>query len=423
MKILVVGGGAREHALLWAFGAGHELICAPGNPGIEALARCVPIAAADVGAIAGLAVREKVDLVVVGPEAPLCAGLGDMIVAANIPCFGPGAAGARLEGSKAYAKEFFARHNIPTAAFSICDDMSQVDDALAVLGDRVVVKADGLCAGKGVTVCSSRAEARTVAESILVGRVFGDAGRKIVIEQRLTGREASVFAVTDGKALALLPIVEDHKALGDGDVGPNTGGMGTVCPAATLDDAGLERVRREILEPTLAGLAAEGVRYRGVLFAGIMVAPDGTPNLLEYNVRFGDPETEALVARWGRGAGLATLLHGAATGELGPPPALAHAAATCVVMAAPGYPMAPETGAPITGLDEAEGLPDVAVFHAGTRRLDDAVVTSGGRVLAVTAWGADVDAARARAYAACDRIDFPGKQLRRDIGRRLATQD
>ena len=165
------------------------------------------------------------------------------------------------------------------------------------------------------------------------------------------------------------------------------------------------------------------MRYRGVLFAGIMVAPDGTPNLLEYNVRFGDPETEALVARWGRGAGLATLLHGAATGELGPPPALAHAAATCVVMAAPGYPMAPETGAPITGLDEAEGLPDVAVFHAGTRRLDDAVVTSGGRVLAVTAWGADVDAARARAYAACDRIDFPGKQLRRDIGRRLATQD
>jgi phosphoribosylamine--glycine ligase len=418
MRILVVGGGGREHALVFALARhGHEVLCAPGNPGIAALAACHPVKADDVRGVAALAGDAKVELVVVGPEAPLAAGLADAITGRGIPCFGPTARGARLEASKAWAKAFFARHGIPTADFSTCQTMDEVEAALARLGDRVVVKADGLAAGKGVVVCRDAGEARAAAEAMIVGDAHGPAGRRVVVERRLAGREASVMAVTDGARLVVLPTAEDHKALRDGDEGPNTGGMGVISPSPVVTPALLERVTREVLEPTVAGLRADGIDYRGVLYAGIMMDAAGTPNLLEYNCRFGDPEAEAILSRWEDDP--APWLLGAARGQLPPgAPRFSPRAAVCVVLAAAGYPGAPRAGDEIRGLDEAAALPDVIVYHAGTRVEGGRTVTAGGRVLAVTALGDDAAAARKRAYAAVDRIGWAGMQLRRDIGGR-----
>ncbi|HVV85841.1 MAG TPA: phosphoribosylamine--glycine ligase [Kofleriaceae bacterium] len=416
MKILVVGGGGREHGLVWRLRAGgHDVVAAPGNPGIAAIAACAPVAAGDLDGQVALAVARGVDLVVVGPEAPLCAGLADRLRAAGVPCFGPGADGARLEGSKAFSKQLFARHGVRTAAFRVCTTAAEADAAIAELGGAVVVKADGLAAGKGVVVAADEAEARAAAAAMLGGR-FGAAGATLVIEQRLDGREVSVLALTDGLRLEVLAPAEDHKTLLDGDRGPNTGGMGTVSPA-WIDDATLARVRREVLEPTVAGLAADGIDYRGVLFAGLMIDRAGTPWLLEYNCRLGDPETQPVMARL-RGD-LGAVLAGAARGEL-PEGELGWdpRAAVCVVLAAAGYPDAPRQGDVIRGVDEAEALGDVVVFHAGTATRDGALVTAGGRVLGVTALGDDRAAARARAYEAADRIEFAGRQLRRDIGDR-----
>jgi phosphoribosylamine---glycine ligase len=417
MRILVVGSGGREHALAWRLvQSAHEVICAPGNPGMEAIGRCVPVSLDDLDGLVAIARDTAVDLVVVGPEAPLVAGLADKLRAAGIPTFGPDAAGAQLEGSKVFSKQFFARHGIPTAAFEIATTVADAEAAIERLagdGRGIVVKADGLAAGKGVVVAADLAEARAAAREMLEARRFGAAGATVVIEQKIVGREVSVLALTDGKHLEVLPAVEDHKTIFDGDKGPNTGGMGTVSPAWISDACGT-RIRHEILEPTVRGLRADGIDYRGVLYAGVMVDPAGAPYLLEYNCRFGDPETQPIMARM-RGD-LGTVLFGAAKGEMHTG-ALAWDArhAVCVVVAAAGYPGTVRSGDAIDGLDPAE---DAVVFHAGTARRDGRLVTAGGRVLGVTALGISVEQARTKAYAAVERIALDGKQFRRDIGLR-----
>jgi phosphoribosylamine--glycine ligase len=415
MKILVVGSGGREHALAWRLAkAHHEVVAAPGNPGIAEVARCVPVAVDALDLLCDLAIAERVALVVVGPEAPLVAGLADKLRARGVPTFGPGASGARLEGSKAFSKQFFARHKIPTAPFSICATVAEADHAIARLGGNVVVKADGLAAGKGVVVADGAAEALAAAKDMLEVRRFGDAGATVIVEQRIAGREVSVLALTDGRTLEVLPAVEDHKTIFDGDQGPNTGGMGTVSPAWTSDDV-LARIKHEILEPTVRGLAADGIDYRGVLYAGVMVDPAGAPWLLEYNCRFGDPETQPIMARMV--GDLGTLLLGAANGALSHGTITSDArVAVCVVVAAAGYPGSVRTGDAICNLPASTD--DVLVFHAGTARKDGALVTAGGRVLGVTALGISVAQARERAYAVVDAIVLSGKQVRRDIGAR-----
>jgi phosphoribosylamine--glycine ligase len=416
MKLLVVGGGGREHALAWRLAReGHEVIAAPGNPGIAEVARCEPIGTGALDELVALAVRERVALVVVGPEAPLVAGLADRLRGAGVDTFGPGADGARIEGSKAFSKQFFARHAIPTAAFRVAASVREADraiDELAMLGG-VVVKADGLAAGKGVVVAADAAEARAAAREMLHGR-FGDAGATLVIEQRIVGREVSILAITDGARFAMLPSIEDHKAVFDGDRGPNTGGMGTVSPAWT-DAATLARIGDRVIAPTLAGLRADGIDYRGVLYAGVMVDAAGAPWLLEYNCRFGDPETQPVMARLRGGVG--ELLAGAARGAL-PVHELEvdPRTAVCVVIAAHGYPDAPRTGDPILGIPAATD--ELLVFHAGTAMRGGALVSAGGRVLGVTALGDGIEAARAAAYRAVDAIELAGKHARRDIGMR-----
>jgi phosphoribosylamine--glycine ligase len=418
MNILVIGGGGREHALAWRLArAGHRITSAPGNPGMAAIGECVPIKVHDHDRVVALTAERGFDLVVVGPEQPLVDGLADKLRAHGVAVFGPGAAGARLEGSKVFSKQFFARHGIPTAAFAVAASTAEADLAIDRLGDDVVVKVDGLAAGKGVIVCSSRAEARTAARELLAGK-FGAAGERLVIEQKIRGREVSVLALTDGHRLEVLASAEDHKTIFDGDRGPNTGGMGTVSPAWVPDEV-LDRALREIFIPTLVGLALDGIDYRGVLYAGLMVEPSGRPWLLEYNCRFGDPETQPVLARMT--GDLGAVLLGAAQGAL-PVGAIGWDARTavCVVIAAAGYPGDPRTGDPITGAEPGDD-PDVVVFHAGTARRDDGtLVSAGGRVLGVTALGADVAAARAKAYAVADAIELAGKQLRRDIGARGA---
>jgi phosphoribosylamine--glycine ligase len=412
VKILVIGSGGREHALVWRLAkSGHELLAAPGNPGMAQLARCFPVPVERHAELVALALEQRVDLVVVGPEAPLVAGLADELRAAGIATFGASAAGAQLEGSKAFSKQFFARHDIPTAKFFIAKTIAEADAAIDQLG-ACVVKADGLAAGKGVVVAADAAEAKAAAREMLDGR-FGAAGATLVIEQKIAGREVSVLAITDGKRLEVLPVVEDHKTIFDGDRGPNTGGMGTVSPAWT-SDALVARVIREILEPTVRGLAADGIDYRGVLYAGVMVDGQGNPWLLEYNCRFGDPETQPIMAR--TIGDLGAVLANAARGELH------HGVlgwdarvAVCVVIAAAGYPSSPRTGDAI----RIGAVPDdVIVFHAGTADHDGTLVSAGGRVLGVTALGISVQQARERAYAAVDAIELAGKQVRRDIGAR-----
>lgn len=417
MDILVIGSGGREHALAWRLAqGGHRILAAPGNPGIAEVAECVAIGVNDHARLVELAVARKVDLVVVGPEAPLVAGLADQLRAAGVATFGPGANGAQLEGSKVFCKQFFARHKIPTAPFFVASSVVEADAAIDRLASTggVVIKADGLAAGKGVVVAADPAEAKAAARAMLEARRFGDAGQTVVIEQRIVGREVSVLVLTDGQRIEVLPAIEDHKTIFDGDRGPNTGGMGTVSPAWPSASI-CARIRSEILEPTVRGLAADGIEYRGVLFAGVMVEPSGAPYLLEYNCRFGDPETQPVMARL-RGD-LGAVLAGAARGEM-PVGALAWDArfAVCVVVAAAGYPGDVRTGDAIGGL---EGVTDATVFHAGTARRDDgALVSAGGRVLGVTALGLGLEQARARAYAAVDRIELDGKQVRRDIGAR-----
>jgi phosphoribosylamine---glycine ligase len=414
-----VGGGGREHALCWRLAAsGHDVVVAPGNPGAAQVASQVDVGVDDYDGLVALARQRAVDLVVIGPEAPLVGGLADRMRQRGLTVFGPSAAGARLEGSKAYSKQFFHRHGIRTAEFRVCSSMAAVDSALADLGGEVVVKADGLAAGKGVVVCESVDQARESAAGMLQSGRFGNAGLVVVIERRLRGRELSVMALADGTRAAMLPPVEDHKTIFDGDKGPNTGGMGTVSPAAWADQALLDRVQREILDPTVAGLRADGTDYRGVLYAGLLVDESGAPWILEYNCRFGDPETQPVMARLD--ADLGEWLLGAARGQLpdGSPP-VTQRAAVCVILAAHGYPGDARTGDRIEGLERAASG-DVILFHAGTAMLGKQLVTASGRVLGVTGLGDSVAEARARAYQAVDSISFDGMQARRDIGARGA---
>ncbi len=418
--VLVVGSGGREHALARALvksASVLDVIVAPGNGGIAEIGK-VRRASVDISsnaAIVALAEKERADLVVIGPEAPLVAGVVDALTARGIAAFGPTRAAAALEGSKAFLKDFAVRHGIPTARHRTALSFDEARAEIEARGAPIVVKADGLCAGKGVVVASTTDEAIDAAREMLVDRVFGDAGARVVIEECIEGRELSVHAVCDGERFLVLPAARDHKRIFDGDRGPNTGGMGVVCPASDADPALLERIAREIMGPTLDGMRSEGTPFRGVLFAGIMVRPDGTPMLLEHNVRFGDPECEALVELLD--GDLAELLASAAAGRLAADAVRVRAAhAVVVVLAAAGYPRAPELGAHIEGIEAAEAV-GAKVHHAGTRRDHEAVVVAGGRVLAVTASAPAFEDARALAYRGADAITFAGKQLRRDIGR------
>ncbi|HLT90258.1 MAG TPA: phosphoribosylamine--glycine ligase [Woeseiaceae bacterium] len=426
MKILVVGGGGREHAFAWKCAqspAVREVLVAPGNAGtaLEPRVRNVPVPAGDIEALAALAAREAVDLTIVGPEAPLVAGIVDRFTAAGLACFGPTAAAAALEGSKGFAKAFLARHGIPTAAFAT---FTELEPALAYVRDRgtpIVVKADGLAAGKGVVVATTLEQAEAALRDMLADRRYGDAGSRVVIEEFLEGEEASFIVMTDGDTVLPLATSQDHKARDDGDRGPNTGGMGAYSPAPVLTPELERRVLDEIVHPTLDGLRADGIPYRGFLYAGLMIAPDGSPRVLEFNCRFGDPETQPVLARLR--SDFAALCAAAAAGRLaGQPVAWDPRAALGVVMAAEGYPGTCRTGDRIEGLDDVVG-DDVKVFHAGTAQANGDVVTSGGRVLCVVGLGDTVAAAAETAYAAVARIHWRGAFFRRDIGYRAIARE
>ena len=420
MKVLVIGGGGREHALVWALHRSPRvttLRCAPGNAGTAAIAENVAIPADDVDGLVAHAAGEKYDLVVVGPEGPLVAGIADRLGELHIPVFGPSAAASRMEGSKVFSKEFMARHRIPTAAFQVFRDEAEAREHL-LSEDTVyplVVKADGLAAGKGVILADTPREAVDAATGMLSGRDFGAAGRTIVVEEMLTGTEASFFILADGDHVVELATCQDYKRALDGDQGLNTGGMGTYSPSAFLDDATRRTVMDTIVAPTIAGMQAEGAPYRGVLFIGIMLTDEG-PQVLEYNCRFGDPETQVLLPRLD-GDWLELLL-ASACGTLDQVPvAWLDQAAVCVVMAAGGYPGSYGKGARIDGLDRADAGDGIIVFHAGTALGEDGSVrTSGGRVLGVTAMGRDIPDARNRAYRAVAGIRWEGEQHRNDIG-------
>ena len=414
-SVLVVGSGAREHALVWALSQSpsvSELWAAPGNPGIASLARTVDLAVTDVEGIADWAAARRVGLVVVGPEAPLALGLADLLEARGIAVFGPSRAEAELEWSKAFAKEFMRRHGIPTAPFGVFTESAAALAFARTADYPLVIKADGLAAGKGVLICADAAEAEAAIAALLLDRAFGAAGERIVIESFLEGEELSVIALVDGERIAVLPPARDYKRLGDGNCGPNTGGMGTYAPVPDLDPDLLRTVRETILEPTVAGLRAEGRPYRGALYAGLMLTRGG-PMALEFNCRFGDPETQVILPLLD--GDLAALLRACAEGTLDSGSiATRPGNAVCVVLAAAGYPERPRGGDPITGIETAR-QDGVLVFHAGTALREGQLLTHGGRVLSVVGTGETLPQAAERAYAAADAIDFPGKQMRRDI--------
>ncbi|MCL6639748.1 MAG: phosphoribosylamine--glycine ligase [Candidatus Rokubacteria bacterium] len=419
MRVLLVGGGGREHALAAALGASPDvetLWAAPGNPGIARHARTVPISADAVDALLDLARRERVDFTVVGPEAPLVAGLADRFAAAGLLALGPTAAAARLEGSKAFAKSLMARYGIPTARFETFDDPGAARRYCRRVGAPLVVKADGLAGGKGAIVCATREEAEAAVGMLMEERAFGPAGATVVIEEYLQGEEVSFFALASGEEARALGAAADHKAVFDGDRGPNTGGMGAYSPVPGFDRALEERVMADIVRPTLAALAKEGAPYHGVLFVGLMLTAAG-PRVLEYNCRFGDPECQVLVSRLAED--LLPLLMAAARGESLPARVRWRAeSAVCVNLVSGGYPGRYPTGLPIEGVERAEAVDGVRVFHAGTAEREGRLVTAGGRVLSVTATAPRLAEAVRRAYAAAACISFEGVHYRRDIARR-----
>jgi phosphoribosylamine---glycine ligase len=424
MRVLVVGSGGREHALCWMISASplcDALFCAPGNPGIAEQATCVPVAAGDLDGLVELCRRERIDFVVVGPEAPLVAGLVDRLEAAGIRAFGPNATAAVLEGSKGFMKDLCAKYGIPTAAYARFRAPEPAKAYVREHGAPIVIKADGLAAGKGVTVAMTEAEALLAIDDAMRARRFGDAGAELVIEEFLEGEEASFLALVDGENALPLAGAQDHKRVGDGDTGPNTGGMGAYSPAPCLTPALEQRVMAEIVMPTVRGMAAEGRPFKGVLYAGLMLTAAG-PKLIEYNVRFGDPECQALMLRLK--SDLLPALIAARDGVLDEFDLRWHEdSAVCVVLAAKGYPGEPVKGTEIRGLAEAtHGDPTVQIFHAGTKRVGERLIADGGRVLNVVALGKDVAAAREKAYAAIDRIDWPEGFCRRDIGWRALTR-
>ena len=421
MKVLVIGGGGREHALSWRLKNDPQVsavFAAPGNPGIAADGiSCLELKTHE--ATVAFACAEKIDLVVIGPEIPLCAGLGDDLRAAGFPVFGPGAEGAQLEGSKAFAKDFMVRHGIPTAASGTFDDEASALAFIAKNGAPIVVKADGLAAGKGVTVAMTEAEAVAAVKDCFAG-AFGAAGHRVLIEEFLDGEEASLFALCDGETILHLATAQDHKRVGDGDTGPNTGGMGTYSPAPVCDAAVDAICEREVLSRFLAGLKADGLEFRGVIFIGLMIGSKGV-RLLEFNVRFGDPETQSLMMRWK--SGMADALLKTATGKLeDAKPVFSDEPAVCVVLASGGYPGEYAKGFPISGL-EAAAATGAKVFHAGTTLKDGQIVNTGGRVLGVTASAPTVRQALDIAYRGVDKISWQGAFCRRDIAWRALARE
>ncbi|MDX1733635.1 MAG: phosphoribosylamine--glycine ligase [Halioglobus sp.] len=425
MNVLVIGGGGREHALAWKAAQSQDVdtvFVAPGNAGTEreAALQNVAIDVMDFPALADFAAANAVGLTIVGPEAPLVDGVVDYFAQRGLRCFGPGRGAAQLEGSKAFTKDFLARHDIPTAAYA---NFTELEPALAYLreqGAPIVVKADGLAAGKGVIVAETLEQAEAAVTDMLSGNAFGEAGCRVVIEEFLEGEEASFIVIADGRNVLPMATSQDHKRIGEGDTGPNTGGMGAYSPAPVVDDAVYQRIMDQVIHPTIAGMAAEGNDYTGFLYAGLMISPHGQPRVIEYNCRFGDPETQPIMMRLQ--SDLVALCNSALDGELDSASAdWDPRSAIGVVLAAGGYPGSYAKGAPISGLEGVDS-DDVKVFHAGTASSDGQVVTSGGRVLCVTALGDDIAAAQSACYAAVDRISWDGVTLRRDIGWRAIAR-
>ena len=428
MKILIVGSGGREHAITWRLAqdeAKHELYCAPGNAGTAALATNLAIGAEDVAAVAAWAEANRPDLVVVGPEAPLCKGLVDALEKIGVKAFGPVAAGARMEGSKRFAKEVMDAAGVPTGRARTFTDAAAAKAALAEYGLPVVIKADGLAAGKGVVVAETTAQAEAAIDDMLVGNKFGAAGAEVLVEEFLHGEECSILALVDGERAVLLPSSQDHKRVFDGDKGPNTGGMGAYSPAPVVTDAMLPEIKERIILPVVRELKKRGITYRGVLYAGLMVTPPGgktalsgsAVNVVEFNARFGDPETEAVLPRLG--GDFATALLHCADGCLSDADVVVKPeAAATVIVASGGYPGSYEKGKEITGLDAAAQVPGAIVFHCGTKSADGRILTSGGRVLSVTGMGPTLRAAVDTAYAAVDRLSFDKAFHRKDIAHR-----
>jgi len=417
MKILVVGSGGREHALVWKINQNSKVkkvYCAPGNGGISRTAECVDIEVTDLKGLAQFAKKKKIDLTVVGPELPLTLGIVDLFRKNGLPIFGPDQKAAELEGSKGFSKNLMAKYRIPTAEYQIFSDSEEAIRYINWKKSPLVLKADGLAAGKGVLICTTRGEAYDGVERIMKKKDFGEAGNHLVIEECLLGEEASVLAITDGDHFIVLPAAQDHKAIFEGDQGPNTGGMGAYAPAPVMNDKLLETVGEKILQPTILGMKAEGRPYRGVLYAGLMITSGG-PKVLEYNCRFGDPEIQAILPLLK--TDLVELMMASIDGKCGDVhPKLLGDSAVCVVMASGGYPGTYEKGKTIHGLDRVD--PDILVYHAGTKRRGDELMTSGGRVLGVTAIGKDIKSAIDKVYDAVGKITFDGAYYRRDIGHR-----
>jgi phosphoribosylamine---glycine ligase len=419
MKVLVLGGGGREHALVWKLRQSPritQLVCAPGNGGIAEEAECLPADLKSLDSMVGLAARLQPDLTVVGPELPLTLGVVDELMRRGFPVFGPTQAAARLESSKSFAKEFLKRYHIPTAPFAICDSIEQVRSALGHFHIPVVVKADGLAAGKGVVIAKSKEEAASVAAEMLSGRMLGDAGTRVVLEECLKGDELSFLVFSDGERLAPLVAAQDHKRVGDGDTGPNTGGMGSYSTGDLVDAGMRDWLVNHIARPVVAGMKAEGTEFKGVLYCGLMMTARG-PMVLEFNCRFGDPETQPTLMRLE--SDLLDALEASTEGRVSEGDfKWSKDAAVCVVMSSGGYPGTFEQGKRIDGLDEAGALEGLKVFHAGTSKREGVFYTAGGRVLGVTARAADLETAVARAYEACAKISFPGAHYRTDIAGR-----
>ena len=419
MKVLILGSGGREHALAWAVKRSErvtEVVCAPGNGGMAQIARCVPVDLKNLDAMIGLAVAEQPGLTIVGPELPLSLGIVDALTERGLRVFGPTRAAAMLESSKAFAKRFLQRHNIPTAKYAVCASQAEFDQAVEVFHPPIVVKADGLAAGKGVIICPSRQIALEAAQGLFSGKLLGEAARQVVIEEFLEGDEVSFLCLSDGKNVAPLVPAQDHKCIGEGDTGPNTGGMGVYSTDALLDAEMKAWILRYIAKPTIRGMAEEETPYKGVLYIGLMMTARG-PQVLEFNARFGDPETQAIVMRLE--SDLVDALEASIDGRLaGTELRWAPGASACVVASSAGYPGSYKTGFPITGLEAAAQVPGVQIFHSGSARAGGQLLTAGGRVLGVTAAAASLEEALGRAYQAMAEIHFDGIYYRRDIGYR-----
>ena len=424
MKILVIGGGGREHALVWKIAQSPlvtKIYCAPGNPGTAALAENLPIGVEQLDKLLAFAYENKIDLTVVGPEQPLSLGIVDLFEAHDLKVFGPSQKAAFIEGSKAFSKDLMKKYNVPTAAYGVFTDQAEAEAFINRTGAPIVVKADGLAAGKGVIIAQTCDEAISAVRDMLSGNAFGSAGSRVVIEEFLTGEEASFLVITDGKNVIPLASAQDHKAVFDGDLGPNTGGMGAYSPAPVVTSAIHDLAMKLVIHPTVDGMAAEGRPYRGVLYAGLMVK-DGQVKTLEFNARFGDPECQPLLMRMK--SDIVPILLAVADGDLSKSQIEWHdKAAVCVVMASEGYPGEYRKGDKISGLDQAAQREDVYVFHAGTAEKDGACVTNGGRVLGVTALGTTVKEAITAAYSGVSQISWPGVQYRSDIGKKALERE